>query len=61
MEAHMELWCSNDSDEDFNLTLDDIADERNNEQAHMAIVQTHSHVVASIPKKGITWIIWILN
>ena len=60
MEANVDLWCSMTTDESFNLTLDD-TEEHNNEQAHMAIEQTHSHVVASIPKKSTTWIIWILK
>ena len=48
----MELWCSNTSDEDFNLTLDDIAEEDENEyeQAHMALAKPSYHVVTSIPR-----------
>ena len=48
----MELWCSNDSDEDFNLTLDDIAEEDEDAygQVNMALAKPRYHVVTSIPQ-----------
>merc|ERR1712102_26289 len=47
MEANIELWCSNDSD-DFNLTLDDLAEEDEDAygQAHMALANLALHDIA---------------
>ena len=48
----MELWCSNDSDEDFNLTIDDVADVEEDAygQVNMALAKPKYHVVTSIPQ-----------
>ena len=52
IEANMELWCSNTSDDDFNLTLDDIAEEDEDAygQVNMALARPPYHVVTSIPQ-----------